>query len=102
LVDERLDDRAVVARTRPSEDVSDRDGEREAAYALRGPVRVYLAAGDAPDLLRVGLEEGSVESPAEAVRHPLLERALALQGEEARAKVAQKYEQAFEGAEAEE
>jgi hypothetical protein len=41
--------------------------------SLRGPFGANLGAGDAPDLLRVGLEKNLVEPAAEPVRHPLLE-----------------------------
>ena len=53
-----------------------RDGAREREIReilLRGPVGAYDVAGQAPDLLRVALEERPVEPIAESVRDPGLE-----------------------------
>ena len=53
--------------------IFDRSGEGQPFNALGGPLRFDLGAGDAPDLLRVRLEEDLVEPLPEAVRDPLLE-----------------------------
>jgi hypothetical protein len=50
--------------------------EGEVLDALGGPVGANLGRRDAPDLLRVRLEELIEEPAAEAVRDPLLERVL--------------------------
>ena len=53
--------------------VEDRLRERQALDALGGPLGADLGARDAPDLLRVGLEEDLVQPLAEPVGDPLLE-----------------------------
>src|SRR5262249_26350157 len=69
LVHERLD-----RLLRLEEGVHDGGREAQALDPLRGPVRSDLLARDAPYLLSVGLEEGLVEFPAEAIDDPVLER----------------------------
>ena len=63
---------AVVAEERGLR----RGEEREALDPLRGPFRADLRGRDTPHLLGVRLEEELEEPPAEAVRHPVLERLL--------------------------
>ena len=55
------------------EKVSDSAGERESLDALRAPLGADLIAAHAPDLFRVGLEEGEVELAAEAVDEEVFE-----------------------------
>ena len=53
--------------------IGDSHQKRQPLYALSGPVRSYLMAGNAPDLFRVGLEKCFVEPFPEPVNDPLLE-----------------------------
>ena len=84
LLDEGLD-----GRPRLDEHAEDGRPEREVLDPLRRPLRLELRAGDAPHLLRIGLEEGPEEPAAEAVGHPLLEGVFAPVGKHLPAQVAQ-------------
>ena len=48
--------------------------EAEVLDPLRRPLGLDLGAGDAPDLLGVGAEEGVVEAAPEPAHDPVLER----------------------------
>src|SRR5205085_9211271 len=74
LGDEALDLVSLVAEERRLRG----RGERQAFDPLRGPLRPDLGCRDAPDLLRVRLEEQLEETPAESVRDPIFERIVAL------------------------
>ena len=63
---------------RAGQRVPDRLEERQVLDPLSGPVRPDLGAGNAPDLLRVGLEEVAEQAVAEAVDHPMFKRLLLL------------------------
>ena len=76
LVDQRLDLVALVAE----EGGLGGAEEAQALDALGGPLGAHLGGGDAPDLLRVALEEVGVEALAEAVGDPGLEVVLAALG----------------------
>ncbi len=52
--------------------------QRQVLDALRAPIGLDLGAGDAPDLLALGLEEVAVQAPAEPRGHEPLERRLVL------------------------
>src|SRR5262249_47118798 len=66
---------------------------------LGGPLGADVLAPEAPDLLRVGLEEHEEEPAAEAVRHPVLEAALATDREDPLPQVARDDPGALEEAE---
>jgi hypothetical protein len=95
LLDERLDGGLGL-----EEHAQERGLQRQVLDALRGPLGLQLRAGDAPDLLGVGLEEGQEEAPPEAVGHPLLEGVLDLAGEHRPAQVAEADQDALDEAEA--
>ena len=84
LLDESLD-----RRPWPHEHVQERCPQREVFDALRRPLRPQLRARDPPDLLRVGLEEGQEQTPAEPIRYPLLEGVLTRIREELPAEIAE-------------
>src|SRR6185295_2386025 len=73
----------LVAPGAEGEGVLDRLEEGELLDPLGGEVRVQLRAGDAPQLLAVGLEEDLEEAAAEARHHPLLEAGALLGAAEA-------------------
>ena len=83
LGDQRLDLVAAVAE----EGRLGGGEEGQALDALRGPLGAQLGARDAPDLLRVGLEEELVQPLAEAVGDPRLEVVLVALGLDRRPQV---------------
>jgi hypothetical protein len=74
--------------------------EREPLDPLGRPLGAQLGAGDAPDLLGVGLEEDREETVPEAVGHPLLEGVLLLVGPDLPAQVAQHHQDRLDDPEA--
>ena len=79
---------SLVPRDQLAEKVRDRPcTDREPLDPLCSPLGADLSARHAPDLLRVRLEEGPVQLPAEAVDEELLEGSLVADREENRAEV---------------
>ena len=78
----------------------DRREQREALDALRGPLRSDAVTWNAPDLLRVGLEEDPVESPTEPVGDPVLEADFRSNRLHPDPEIAQEHEEGIDDAEA--
>jgi hypothetical protein len=95
LGDQRLDLVALVAEERGLGGGE----EREPLDPLRGPLGPDLGRRDAPDLLRVGLEEEVEEPLAEAVGDPLLEVVLLALGLRQRPQVGEAGARQLDGAE---
>jgi len=69
---EFVDQRFRMPVIASEESIQDSGRERESPNTLIRPIGPDLVTGDAPHLFGIALEEGLVETTAEAVRQPLL------------------------------
>ena len=85
---ELLDERGDLRLAALGEDgIEDRLAQVEVLDPLGGPVGRHVGYRHTPHLLGVGLEEGAVEAPAEALHEPVLVVGLVLGGTDARPQV---------------